>query len=78
MISFERLYDKDNIERANVSNISWAVWADKDLTNAPSESGSGLSTDSLGALEVPSTATGGIVMLYVSNTDMALLDTDIL
>lgn len=71
-IAINRLYAADDTTRASVTGIAWALWAGGDITQDPDESGSGLATDAQGAVTVPSSAGGGVLMLRVSDTDMGL------
>ncbi len=70
-IQVDEVVDISGATRANQSGIAWAVWSGE-ITAAPAESGSGLSTDGNGALTIPSTATSGYFMLRVSNSLMGI------
>lgn len=71
-LSIDTVADVDGTPRPNQAGISWGLWETFDLTAPPTESGVGLSTDGSAALTVPSTATRGILHLYISDTDMGL------
>ena len=75
-ITIDRVHDASDVTRPNLLAVKWAVWPNRDLTAPPAESGSDASSDASGEMVIPCIATAGLFMLYLSNTDMGLYDTD--
>lgn len=70
-ITVNRIKDVNGNTRPNQGGISWALW-NSIITNAPNEEGSGLTTDSNGALTIPSVADSGYIMVRIDDDDMGL------
>ena len=62
MIIITQVQTINGTPRANYADIGWAVYGNG-VANAPTEEGSGLSTDATGKLTVPSVAKHGIFIL---------------
>ncbi len=74
-ISIDTCYLADGTLRPNLTGIAWALWPTRDITQAPGESGTGLTSDAGSAITIPSTASAGIFMLRIDDTNMGLYDT---
>ncbi len=75
-ITINRVHDANDVTKANLVAVKWAVWPTKDITVAPAESGSDASSDASGEMVIPCTASAGLFMLYLSNIELGLYDTD--
>ena len=71
-IAIDQVRSAAGTARASQAGIAWSLWPTSDITAAPGESGTGLTTGADGSLTVPSTASAGILMLRISDTDMGL------